>query len=165
VRELAVHRTPFALVASGWALGAAGLVVLSLATFQTQTTNPSSTLSGPITLTFTVQPMNTAFALFLVWVMAIPLLLLFIPWKFYLTTLVSPTFVALSAVVVIVDNQFVAGIVVSSAAWVFVGDALVLVGCLVEAIGIVTERTRRTKRLASQSYRNRPSRSAVSPPR
>jgi hypothetical protein len=165
MRALSVPRKPFALVVSGLSLGTAGLVVLSVATFQTQKTMPATPLSGPITLTFTSQPMNPAYAVFLVWVMAIPLVLFFVPWKFYLTTLVLPTFAALNTVVLIVDSQLVTGLVVSSATWVFVGDALIFVGCFVESIGIVTERTRRTKRLASPSSQDRPTQSAVSPPR
>lgn len=166
MRDFPGRRKPFALVVSGLGLGVAGLLTLSLVTFHKQALTSSLTGGpGTITLTFTAQPMNPVFALFLIWVMAIPFVFLFVPWKFYLTTLVAPAFVALCTIAVIVDGQLVAGTVASSVAWVLVGDALVLAGCFVEAIGIVTERRRRMKRLARPPSPDLPIRSAVSRPR
>ena len=164
--DLSLHRGPFAWIVLGLALGTVGLVILSFATFQTQTSASGSTLGpGPITLTFTAQPMSPITAAVLVYVMALPLALLFFPWKFYLATLVAPAFVTLSTIVLIVNVQFVAGIVLSSATWIIVGDVLVFAGCTAEAVGIVTERTRRTRGSAVLSTRVRLSRSAAPPPR
>lgn len=166
MRESSIHRGPFILVSAGLALAAVGLAVLSLATFQKQSTVSGSTLGpGPISLTFTVLPMNSTFSVFLVVVMAVPLVLILFPWRFYLTTLVAPVFVALSTTILIVKNQLVSGLVVSSAGWVFVGDALVLGGCIMEAVGIVSERRQRTGSVGVGLPRHRPSRPAVSPPR
>jgi len=159
------HRTPIALIVAGVALGAGGLVFLSLGTFHKQVATSSMTGgAAPITLTFNVQPVSPATALFLSWVLAIPLVLAFVPWRFYLTTLVAPAFVALS-MIDLVDLQLVAGIVASSMTWVVVGDALVFAGCIVEAVGIVTERDLRAKREPSSLPQGRSSRSAVSRPR
>ena len=166
MRGFPIHLRPLVLVASGLGLGTAGLVVLSLATFQKQSSVSGSTLGpGPISLTFTVLPMNTTVSVFLILVMAVPLVLILLPWRFYLTTLVAPLFVALTTATLIVENQLVTGLVVSSAGWVFVGDALVLMGCVVEAIGIVSERTRRGESAAIRLPRDRLSPSAISPPR
>ena len=166
MRDRLVRRGPVVLVASGLALGTVGLIILSLATFQTQTSSSGSTLGGaPITLTFTVQPLNPLTAVLLAWLMAIPLVLFFYPWRFYLTTLAAPVLVALSTAIWIVRVQIVSGIVVSSAGWVFAGDALVFAGCLAEALGIASERMGRTKSVMVRLPRNRPSRSAANPPR
>jgi hypothetical protein len=162
--DLKVARKSFALVAVGLALGFAGLVILSLATFQTRQTEPATSLSGPITLTFTVLPVPAGWAVFLAVLLAIPLILAFFPERFNLTALVAPAFVALSTVGLIIDTQLVTGLVVSSATWVFVADALVIVGCSVEAMGVVAERTRRTKSLASGPSRDQSSQSPVSRP-
>jgi len=158
-----VARGSLALVAAGFALGSAGLAILSVATFQTQQTVPATSLGGPTTLTFTVLPVPAVWAAFLAVVLVIPLILAFFPERFNLMALVFPSFVALSAVGVIIDTQLVTGLVVSSATWVFFGDALVLAGCLAEGMGVVTERERRTRLLASQTSRGRPSRPAVRP--
>jgi len=165
MRQFSVHWGPFWWVVTGLVLGAVGWATLSVATFQTQQTASASSLSGSVTITFTHQPMNPAYAVFFVWVLAIPFVLLFVPWKYYLTTLAAPTFVAMSAVVQMVDNQFVAGIVLASATWVVVGDALVFVGCIAEAVGIMAERTRRRKAAKSFAARNHPIRVVATPPR
>ena len=164
--NLPLHRGPFALIVAGLALATAGLVTLSLATFQTQSAASTSSLGpGAVTLTFTTQPMNPFAGAVLVCVMAIPLVLLFFPWRFYLSTLVAPVLVALITIGLIVDYQFVAGTVLSSTTWVIVGDAMVFAGCATEAIGIVAERSRRMRHSAGPPTRIRVSRSAAPPPR
>ena len=164
--DSSIGRGSIILVSAGLGLAAVGLAVLSIATFQKQSSFSGSTLApGAITLTFTVLPVNTSFSVALGLVMAVPLVLVFFRWRFYLTALVAPLFVALSTTTLIVENQLVSGLVVSSAGWVFLGDALVLGGCILEAVGIVSERRRRVENATVRLPRNRPSRSAVSPPR
>lgn len=166
MRDPSVRPGPVVLVASGLALGMVGLIILSLATFQTQTSSSGSTMSGaPITLTFTAQPLNPLTAVLLAGLMAIPLVLLFYPWRFYLTTLVAPVVVALSTAIWVVWVQIVNAVVVSSAGWAIAGDALVFAGCLTEALGIVSERRRRTKSGVVRLPRNLPSRPAATPRR
>jgi len=136
---------PGVLILSGWALGLVGLVVLCVSTIQTQQTFAGGLLNqGPMTLTFTGPVLLWETAVFLSFVMALPLVLLFVPSRFYLLAVIAPFVVALSMSTLILQVQLPSGAVISSETSAFVGDAFVFLGCGFEIAGIVRERNRRT---------------------
>ena len=148
---------PRIVMLAGFALAVAGAILLGLTTFQTQTTVASSSL-GPaqVTLTLTHPGLDpTTVALFAV-LLVFPIGLSFVRWKFYLTTVVAPALVALYMSVWIYRNQLGGGAIASSETWVFLGDALILLGCALEIYGIVWERFRRVT--GEESVPLRPSR-------
>lgn len=133
---------PRLLVLVGFALGSIGSVVLGLSTFQSQTTSQSGPLGSgaPITLTFTHQGLYPWTVVLVVVLLAFPVVLAFPRWKFYLATLVAPALVALITLQWIYVNQAVGAVVVSSETWVFLGEALVYLGCALEIFGVVRTR-------------------------
>jgi len=160
---------PRLLVLLGFCFATAGAVVLSFFTFQTQTQVPSASSlgSGLITLTFTHQPLDPATAAFIVLIMAIPVWSGYIRWKFYLTTLVAPVLVAVGMVAWIYQDLFApsaGSIVLSTALWVLLGDALVFLGCALEIAGVVLTRLRRGDAVGDRSPGTTPSPSTLSPP-
>jgi hypothetical protein len=136
------------LVLLGFCVAAAGVVVLSLSPFQTQTQNPSgsSLESGATTLTFAHMPLGPAASALLILVLLIPALFGYLRWRFYLTTLVAPTLVALAVAAWVVQGLFTpstGSVVVSTAYGLFLGSALVLLGCALEIAGVLRTRLRR----------------------
>ena len=166
------HKTrgPRLLVLLGFGSAAVGAMLLSLATFQTQTqTSSGSTLGpAPITLTFTHQSLDPGIAALLVVIMAIPVWSGYLRWDFYLTSLGAPVLVALGIGVWIYQNQLASSagsIVLSSAFGVFLGDALVFLGCALEITGVVLTRFRRRDALGGRSPGTATPRLSLSPPR
>ena len=161
---------PRLLVPLGFGSATLGAVVLSLSTFQTQTQGPSGSSlgSGSVTFTFTWQPLFPVTAALLVLIMAIPAWSGYLRWKYHLSSLVAPALVALGMVWAIYWEMLapsVGTIVLSSALWVFLGYALVFLGCALEIAGVVLTRLRRGDAIGDRSPGTASSPSALSRPR
>ena len=160
---------PRLLVLLGFGSAVIGSVALCLATFQIQGPSTSGLSgSGSITLTFTSLPWPPATAALLVLFMAIPVWAWPLLTKFYLTTLVAPAVVAMGMVTWIYQAMLASpagSLVVSSAVWVFVGIALVFLGCALEILGVILTRRARADAVGTRSPETAHASSVVSPPR
>ncbi len=163
---------PPPVVLLGFCFATAGAVLLCVSSFQSQSQLASSSgLSGAgsVTLTLTHSPMDPATAVLFVWLMSIPVWCGYLRWKFYLTTLVAPALVALALAVWIyqfqVQFQPAGSVVLSTALWVIVGDALVFLGCALEISGVVLTRLRRERTLRHRSSGTTSARPVIARPR
>jgi hypothetical protein len=121
----------FGAIASGVAL-----LLDSTITVRNAPCNPCTGFLGPGPAHYAVYALDPLSAAFILAITALPVAASFDKF-FQRWSIFGPALVIAASAFVIPRGQFASNAVVSSEGWVFVGDALLLLGCCLEIVGIL----------------------------